>query len=259
MPALTPKQVTLLNKMTPGPARGGVNLGTLLQQILKNQQVKVEGFAGTAATGNALINNMDALVFNNNDTAANFIAAADTVNFYKGVGANKLKSLTTAAIGDKSYVTIGSVDWSASNRVGFWAFSDIALNAGDLRFYVYTGTAQYANVPAIPAGVYTWVEVDISAMTSLTTVTQYGFQRNKAAIFNVDIDHLARFNTAAISTLNQIPVGIVQLNQILTANTGTHTFTALVEDTDYILGANARHIIYLTNQSANSIMAYYSY
>lgn len=259
MPALTPKQVTLLNKMTPGPARGGVALGTLLQQLLKNQQVKVEGFAGAVATGNALINNMDALVFNTNDTAANFITAADTVNFYKGVGANKLKSLTTAAVGDKTSVTIGSTDWSASNRVGFWAFSDIALSSGDLRLYVYTGTAQYANVPAIPAGVWTWVEVDISGMTSLTTVTQYGFQRNKAAVFNVDIDHFTRFNTAALSTMTQIPAGVVQLNQILTANTGTHTFTALVEDTDYILGATAKHIIYLTNQSANSIMAYYSY
>jgi hypothetical protein len=248
MPKLTTEQILHFNRRVPG-------LGTVLQGLEAGYNSMKDYFDGTINTGNALVDNCDAVNMSTVDNAALFNPVSDTVTFFKGTGSVKLEALTATATGMKIYKIITSANWGGSNKIGFIAQSDIALAAGDVKFYIKDNVAgdQYVSLPALSAGVPKYVELDISALT-LTAVVRYGFQCNKAAIFNVNIDNIVQYQSANSVVLSQTPVlgDSVRISTLLKAATATHTRAALVEDTDFAVIYDSKRIIFLTNQSGNS-------
>lgn len=257
MTKLTDSQVSRLNNSSPAAKK--VGLGTIIQSLLMGTYQRRESFDGTNITGNAVVDACDTNVMDHKDDAAIFTTALDTSYKVKGTGSVKLQSLTAATAGDhKAYEVISSADWSESTRVGFWARSDISLDAGDVQLYIKDNVAgdQVVNLPALVAGVPKWCELNISALT-LTAVIRYGFKRNKAAIFNLNVDFIHRYKDTMLATLTSTPQGPVVINTLVKANTGTHTMATLTEDTDYIIGTDSKRIIFLTDQSTKACVASY--
>ena len=257
MPKLTNAQVVRLNNSSPGAKQ--VGLGTVLQRLLMGTDRRMESFDGTNITGNAAVDECDSNVMSTRDNAAIFNSEVDTAWKMKGTGSVKLSSPGIVTAGDhKCYRIISSADWSESTRVGFWARSDVSLAAGDVQLYIRDNVAsdQVVNLPALTAGVPVWCELDVSALT-LSAVIRYGFKRNIAKIFNLNVDFIHRYKNTMMATLTGTPVGVVVINTLVKANTGTHTLTTLTEDTDFIIGTDVKRIIFLTDQSTKACVASY--
>ena len=123
-----------------------------------------------------------------------------------------------------------------------------------MKYYIKDSVAgdQLVNVPAVTAGVPSRVAIDVSGLTR-TAVIRYGFQCNKAAIFNVNIDQIVRYGTNAVSLTKTPIIGTdVKIASMIKANTGAHTKTALVEDTDFVVLQDAKKVAFITDQSLNT-------
>ena len=255
MPKLTDQEVLKFNQRVPG-IQGKSGLGTILQSLLGRSNSVTEYADGVINTGNAVVDDCETVNMSTKDDATKFTNVADAVKFYKGAGSNKLEALTTTATGSKVYRTIVSADWSLSNRIGFYAFSNISLSAGDVKLYIKDTVAgdQLVNLPALTGGIPKFVEIDVSGLT-LTAVVRYGFQCNKAAIFNLNVDQITRYATASCVSLAQTPVigNAVKVSSLLKAATGTHTRVALTEDTGFMVAPDPKRIIMLSDQSLNSL------
>jgi len=267
MSKLKPSLIDRLNRLS----RGG-KLGEHLNNALSKTGMKVEAVTGKVNTGYGLIDDCEAVNMDVESAPTIFHATLVSDKFFKGTKSVQLESLTaTATLGQTILNEISSENWSASDRIGFWVFSNIPLAAGNVRFVVHDNVAgaQYVNLPAIESGKPVWIELDISAMTR-TAVIKYGFERKVAKLFKLKVDHITRFADDNTVVLSEVPVertrsdeypsvSSVDLSAIKTAETEPNTPSVLVEGTDYLVGADAKRIIFLTDQSAKSLLAHYAY
>src|SRR5512137_879168 len=108
---LTKQNKTDLNTISPGARRAG--LGTKTEILMTGTNKMVEAIAGKVNTNYALIDACDAKNMATESDNTIFSNTLTTARFYKGTGANVLKSLTNAsALTHTVMRTIGSVDWS---------------------------------------------------------------------------------------------------------------------------------------------------
>jgi hypothetical protein len=201
-----------------------------------------------------------------------FKATLSTNRIYKGTGSIKLTSLTSAAALTHTVLkTAITANWSASDKFGFWAYSDKNLVAGDVQFVINatTGGLQYIDLPAIPRGVPIFVELSKGGVTC-TDVISYGFRRHAAKTYNLYVDNIVRYLAAESSVLSQTPLmrttalGSVGKSSVdivawLIAFGSVNTTVDMVEDTDYIINPANKRVIWMTDQSLKSGIADYNY
>lgn len=261
MTALNDNKRNMLNNLN--RQTKNAKLGTQIQNLQIGANFYLEGFDGTNNTGNALVDSCDSLTINTFDDASTFNAILDETYYRKGTASIRLISHNQDVIGDdKAYRIISSADWSQSKYIGFWAFPGRDISAGDVKFYVKDNVAgdQFIDLPAMTAGEYKWVEIDISTLTR-TAVIRYGFKRNLAAVLDLNIDTIYRYKDTMLHTLENVPVseGHTQILTMLQANSGVHSMSRIVEGTDYIVAPDTKRIIFLTDQSTKSCLCAYWY
>jgi hypothetical protein len=130
------------------------------------------------------------------------------------------------------------------------------------------GGARTYTFPVIAAGVWTWVELDISGLAAGTgdVITALSFLltsqgATNLAVTNVYLDGAWVWDADDEETLGvkivQDGVLSVWTSADVTVNTGTHTAAVLAENTDYFIHyqAAADAIVTITDQSAVSAVA----
>ncbi len=187
------------------------------------------------------------------------------------VGTNSLKLawLATAVAGDGVTATITSDNLEANESIGMWIYSTAALTAGDLTLVLTDdGGARTFNIPAVATlNKWTWVEVDISALTGGTgdAVTAVAIKLSSAGatahgVFTTYIDTMVKWDAA-----DELTLGVDLIDQpgavksILTqvkadAGTQAHDMAALTEWTDYFINyqSGSDVLVQITDQSTKS-------
>jgi hypothetical protein len=269
MTQLTNLQVSQLNNETPAARKAG--LGTIMRKLVAGGYIKLEAIVGKANTNYAQIDACDAKNMATISDPTIFTNSLTTAMFREGTGANLIQSLTTAAALTSTVMrTIVSADWHSSDTFGMWVFSDTQLSAGDIQFVINatTGGLQYINLPAITPGVWTWIEIAKGAVTC-SDVIGYGFRRHAAKVFNLYVDNIVRFLAANTSVLGNVPLATdydnasvittsPQIVMAALAAASVNTPAVLTEGTDYIVGVDAKRIIFKTDQSANTGFVLYA-
>ena len=170
---------------------------------------------------------------------------ADTT--YYRVGAKSLKILfkTTATTASGAQVTESSINLSTDTSVGAWIYTNKALAAGDLVLKITDTVAGVTsvNVPAVATiNKWTWVEIDISGVTSTSrdvvsklaiTLSTAGVVKSTASAFSVYIDFMV-----AWASSDEISLGVPVLNGGVLGVTGTTYSTISVVTGVSVIGSN---------------------
>jgi len=185
----------------------------------------------------------------------------------KGTNSLKLAWPDAAVAGDGvQWTAFSAEDWTTEESVGFWIYTDVALSAGDLTFVIVDSTADHAfNIPAVATiNKWTWVEVDISALatTDGDAVTNYKILASTAGaakgVMNTYFDGGWKWDATEELALGvdlvDSPGAVRKLMALVKANTGTHDYVALVEDTDFFVHSESGNdfLVTITDQSANA-------
>ena len=243
------------------------NIGTQLYQLQSGDGTVLEPLAGTVNTHYLAIDDCEALNVDTMSTDTVWKATASTAWFKRGTKSLKLESLTTAAVGDTAYNVITETSWNGADKFGFWALSNITLSAGDVKFYIKdTDDGEVTiDLPALTGGVPKWCELSKGALTP-SKVTRYGFQRNKAAKFVLYIDQITGYLATETTTLSQVPLetaagtaSSLKTMYQAAAETSPNTFVSWTEGTDYIVAADAKRVIWVTDQHLNTGFVMYKY
>lgn len=183
----------------------------------------------------------------------------------KGTNGLKLAWPEASVAGDGvMWTAFSAEDWTTAESVGFWIYTNVALAAGDLTFVIVDSTADQAfNIPAVPSvNKWTWVEIDISllATTNGDAVTNYKILASTAGAakgaMNTYFDGGWKWDSTEELALDvdlvDSPGAVRKLLTLVKANTGTHNYVALVEDTDYFIHRESGNdfIVTVTDQSA---------
>lgn len=139
---------------------GGTSM-TQTAPILNGQWrlVALGALTNGAAAGKtlALVDETPAGEFTASD--ADVTCTTDTTTKKSGTASLKLGVLATADAGDGCSDSV-TADFSADESVGFWAYSTVALAAGDVVFSITDdGGAHTINVPALAANTWTYVNL----------------------------------------------------------------------------------------------------
>lgn len=202
---------------------------------------------------------------------ADVTEAADTSVYRVGTTSYKAVFAATAAANDGFKATITTDDLEANESIGMWIRASEACSSGDLQILLTDdGGARNYNIGALSAGVWTWVEVDISGLTGGTgdVVTEFGITLTTAGAtahgaFNVWLDVAYKWDAddeEALSTAIYQD-GVCGVLSILTAENGVNTFTSLVEYTDYLTHyeSGVDFLVWISDQSARSNAAIIAY
>lgn len=187
----------------------------------------------------------------------------------KGTNSLKIPFTAAAVAGDGvKFTAFSGENWEAQESVGMWVYSTIALSAGDVRLKTVDSTGDVSfNMPAVPANKWTWVEFDISSLAGGTgdAVTNVKLDLSTAGAakgaFNLYIDGAYKWDATeelAIGyDLVDSPGSVRSVLALTKANTGTHNFTALAEDTDFFVHYESGNdfLVTITNQSAAAAIA----
>lgn len=182
------------------------------------------------------------------------------------VGANSLATSFTSlsAAGDGISRAITPDDLEADEFIGFWIYSTDVLVAGHLTLVLTDdGGARTYNVPAVATkNKWTWVEVDITALTGGTgdAVSAVAIKLSTAgtaahSAFTVYLDQMYKWDAADELALSKdlAEDGVVGvLHQVKTDAAATaHTWTAAVQDTDFFVAYRSGNdsLVQITDQS----------
>lgn len=195
---------------------------------------------------------------------ADVIVSADATYFKMGSKSLKLSFAGTAADDDGAVVDIVNDDLEANEYIGFWIYSDVALDAGDLDILIDDTDAapdQSYNVCAVEADVWTWCDVDVSALAAGTgnVVDKVGVVLKKATglgEFNVYLDTMWKYDEDHDTDLNAAAL----MDGVLSV-VNTETGAVLTDQTDYFISYRSGddYIVYITNQSAADVIALVAY
>ncbi len=202
---------------------------------------------------------------------ANTTVADDPARVRVGSNALAISFLVAAVDNDGAYIDIVNDDLEANESIGFWIYASEALDAGDLDILIDDTDAspdQSYDVPAVAQNVWTWVEVDISALAAGTgnVTDKIGVVLKDAAghgAFEVRIDGMMKWdldNEEALSTaiLND---GVISVLSVVTHENQPNTQSVPVEWTDYFVHYETGNdaIVWMTDQSASSAVALVAY
>lgn len=189
-----------------------------------------------------------------------------------GSSSYKATFAATASANDGFKRTITGDDLEANESIGFWIYSSTALAAADLQILLTDdGGARNFDVPAVAtANRWTWVEVDISALTGGTgdAVTEFGITlttqgATALGAFTIYIDGAFKWDADDEEALGNAIVqdGVLSVATIATAAGTANTPAVPVENTDFFVHYEATNdfIVWMTNQSANSAVVLIAY
>lgn len=195
---------------------------------------------------------------------ADVTVTADAVRYRVGTKSLGLAFADTAADDDGAIIDIANDDLEANESIGFWLYSDTALDAGDLDILIDDTDAapdQSYNVPAVAANVWTWVEVDISALAAGTgnVVDKVAVVLKDAAglgAFNVYLDAMYKWDADDEEALGVALVqdGVLSVMSIVTHENQPNTPSILAEHTGYFTHYESGNdfIVSLADNSASS-------
>jgi len=204
---------------------------------------------------------------------ADVVVSNSTTHVRVGSNALKLAFAATAIAGDGVESDITNDNLESNESIGFWIYSDTALTAGWLTLVIDDTDAApdlALNVPAVTAGAWQWVEIDISALAAGNgdVVDKIAFKLSTAgatglAVFNVWIDTMYKWDATDEDILGDSVMydGVLSVLSLDTANTGTHTFGNVSEHTDYFVNYQSGNevLVWITDQSAKSLICMYAY
>lgn len=188
----------------------------------------------------------------------------------KGTNSLKLAFTAPSVAGDGvEWTAFGAENWEAQESMGFWIYSTMALSAGDIVITLVESTGDVPfNLPAVAvANKWTWVEVDISSLTGGTgdAVTNYQITLSTAGAalgaFDLYVDGAFKWDATEELTLGvdlvDSPGAVRSVFALVKANTGTHDFVSLTEDTDFFVHSESGNdfLVTITDQSANAALA----
>jgi hypothetical protein len=199
--------------------------------------------------------------------------ACTTSATYVKAGSNSLKmAVTTAAdAGDGCHDPV-TLDFSADEFVGFWIRSSVALAAGDVILDLTDdGGARQTNIPALNANQWTWVNIGLPALDAdKNTITDIsielsaaGATKAAAGAFDVYVDAMYKWDDTEEEELgNSICLDCVYgVLAVATSAASANTLSNLAMYTDYFIKYTASNekVVWITDQSANSTVAFIGY
>ena len=210
------------------------------------------------------------------DAGTNIAITADTTYYRDLTNSLKIAFGTTAVENDGVDGTIIQDDLSANESIGFWIYSSAALASGDLDLTLddTDGIDQVYPIPAIPANIWKWVEINIAACDTNCNTTngiQVSLTAQGALVYgvatgvgvNVYLDAMYKWDASDENALGSAIVqdGVISLMSIATAASSVNTPSVLTEYTDYFVHYETGNdfIVTISDQSANSGVALVAY
>lgn len=201
---------------------------------------------------------------------ASVVEAAEAAVYRAGAGSYKMTWAADAAENDGviDAALLGNASLEDQESVGLWLYSSVALASGDLQIAITDdGAVRKFAIPAVAtANQWTWVEVDISSLDAGTgdvcsdfaiTMTAQG-----AAAATLDAEWVLYFDTGyAWDAVDEEALGVaIQQDGVLSVIDAAGG-TSLVEYTDYFTHYQSGNdaIVYITDQSANEVVALVAY
>ena len=225
---------------------------------------------------------------------------ADTTYFKLGVNSLKTLFKTTATVASGVTRTTSSIDLSTDTSIGLWVYSTKVLVAGDIVLKITDSVAGVTsvNIPAVAtANKWTWVELDISGVTSTSrdvvntlsiTLSAAGVVKSTAGAFSVYADQMTAWAVGdeislGSSIIQDGVLGVMGLtyttqtvltaaslvgeNLPLTLNTTTGTGLAtlsgatLVEGTNYLIAyrSGVDSLVCITDLSKTIMSTFVAY
>ncbi|MDD5539214.1 MAG: hypothetical protein PHG61_00795 [Candidatus Marinimicrobia bacterium] len=205
------------------------------------------------------------------DSGTNITVTADETYYRAGSKSLKIAFADTAVAGDGATNDITNDDLGSNESVGFWIYSDTSLTAGDMQLVLddTDGTDQTYSIGAVSAGVWTWIELDVSGCdgncdtTDKITVLLTSQGETNLGAFNVYFDLMYKWdedNEEALG-VDLVSDGIISVVSIATGQDQANTPADLAEGTDFITNYQTGNdvIVVVTDQSAASGIALVAY
>jgi hypothetical protein len=198
---------------------------------------------------------------------ADVVCSNDAAVYRYGSNSLKMAVTTAADAGDGCHDGV-TLDFTGDEFIGFWVRSSVALAAGDLVLDLTDdGGQRQANVPALVAGVWTWVNIGLPALDAdKNTITDIsvelsaaGATKAAAGAFDVNVDFMMKWDDTEEEETGSgiIQDGVLSVVAVATAAGSPNTTTNLAEGTDYFVKYTASNekIVWITDQSAVSTFA----
>jgi hypothetical protein len=273
-PALTTPTVTGDLTISPDATGGDNGTKSELSGLLRLKMVALGAGTNGTVSGKTL-----ALI---DDSPAGEFAAVDadttcttsTAHYRIGSASLKMAVLTTADAGDGCHDGV-TANFTDDESMSFWVFSDSALTAGDLVVDLTDNGGHHTiDIPAVAANVWTYVDLttDLTAIANgdKDTITDISLELSAAGAakaatgaFNVWFDGGWKWDATENAALGTaiLPGGVLGVMAIPTAAGTANTPTMLTENTDYFVHyvSGSDFIVWITDQSANSAVAFVNY
>lgn len=206
------------------------------------------------------------------DTPAGEFAATDgdttctnnTTYLKNGTNSLKMAVAITADAGDGCHDGV-TLDFTGDEFIGFWVRSSRALVAGDVVLDLTDdGGARVINVPALAAGVWTWVNLSLPAadgdkdvITDISLeLSDAGAVKAATGAFDVYTDLMYKWDDTEEEALGSAICldCIYAVTAVATAAGSANTTSGLVIYTDYFVKYTDSNesLVWITDQSANS-------
>lgn len=205
------------------------------------------------------------------DGASAVVVAADTTTYRATTNSLKITFTASYTVGQGVDGTISQDDLSSNESIGFYLRSSVDTSDGDYKLTLddTNGTDQSYDVPGVDADTWTWVEIDISACNAnCDTVDGIKFTSALSESLNLGahsvwLDCMYKWDAADEEVLGDtiLQDGVFLVLSSPVAAGGLNTTVALTEWTDYIVNYQTGNeaIVWLSDQSANSNVAFYAY
>jgi len=270
--ATTPLSVTATTDITATEDATGGNAGarSQIQGLPKVDLVSLGTMTnGTTGVTLSLIDDSPTGEFVEVDAGTNVVLTADTSYYRVGTTSLKIAFAATAVAGDGASDTISSESWEDEESVGVWVYSNTGLTAGDMSLVLTDdGGARTYTFPVVTAGVWTWIEIDITALAGGTgdAITAVKFLlttqgATNLGATNVYLDDGWKWNLDNEETLGRdlVQDGVLSVLTNVNADAGTqaHEKTRLTEGTDYFIHYQTGNdaIVLITDQSTKDGIA----
>ena len=261
--------VSTSNDVTVGPEATGGNAGARNKIVglpglkLKSMGTMVNGTTETIAYIDGTPTGEWAEV----DAGTNVAITADTTYHRDVTNSVKIAFGATAVENDGVDGTITQDNLTGNESIGFWLMTDKATASGDLDLTVddTDGTDQAYVLPATAAGVWEWVELDVSGCDAncdtadgiqvlLTAQGAAAFGVATGETLNVYLDAMYKWDADNEEALGSAIVqdGVLSVAKVVVAQDQVNTPVDLAEYTDYFVHyeSGVDFIVTVSDQSA---------
>lgn len=199
---------------------------------------------------------------------ASVVASAES-SIYK-VGSHSLKMVWAADAAENDGVKATNLFAGASledqESVGLWLYSSVPLSAGDLQIVIKDdGGDRKFDVPAVATvNKWTWVEIDISALNAGTgdACSDFSITLTAQGAAALNAPWTLYFDTGWVwDAADEADPGVSLQQDGVLGVVNTTTGAPLVDGVDYFVHMQSGDdaIVYITNQSAATVVALIAY